>query len=329
MRYLGSKTLLLHDIRNLLPASAEGAVFCDPFGGIGTVGSYMKEQGFKVISGDLLQFAHYFQVALIGLDSIPAFIALSSQLDNAADLEEYLNSQHAEDGWLIEEYCNKRQFFTLDNAQRIQGCINAIWGWNKEEKLSHKEYAFLIASLIHSMDKVANTAGTYYAYLKTFYRKAKQEFHFKFLHPAMGATGCECFLDDANSLVRNHSCDILYLDPPYNTRNYAKYYHLPETIARGTIPVISGKSGVPQRADTKSSYNVKSQAEISFSELIAQAKCGTILFHYTDRGLLSPDFVRQSLSAQGKVEEFYFDCKGYQTKGVTNNSQHHVYKITK
>lgn len=76
MRYLGSKTLLLHDIGNLLTSYRPGAVFCDPFGGIGTVGSYMKQQGFQVTSGDLLQFAHFFQIALIKLNDIPAFPGL-------------------------------------------------------------------------------------------------------------------------------------------------------------------------------------------------------------------------------------------------------------
>ena len=329
MRYLGSKTLLLQDIGNLLASYRPGTVFCDPFGGIGTVGSYMKQRGFQVTSGDLLQFAHFFQVALIELDDIPPFPGVTYEWNGTGGLEEYLNSLRTDYGWLIEEYCNKRQYFTLDNAQRIQACIDMIWGWNSEGKLSHEEYAFLTASLIHSMDKVANTAGTYYAYLKTFYRKARQTFQFKFLHPVEGQTKCQCFLKDANTLVRDHPCDILYLDPPYNTRDYAKYYHLPETIAKGIAPIAIGKSGIPQRQDTRSLYIVKSRVESSFSELIQQAQCKTIILHYTDKGLLSNQFISQTLSKLGTVEEYLFDCKGYQTKGVVSDSQHHVYKVTK
>lgn len=329
MRYLGSKTLLLHNIGNLLTSYRPGAVFCDPFGGIGTVGSYMKQQNFHVTSGDLLQFAHFFQVALIELNDVPAFSGISYEWNVSGELEAYLNGLRTDCGWLIEEYCNKRQFFTLDNAQRIQACIDAIWGWNSEGKLSHEEYAFLIASLIQSMDKVANTAGTYYAYLKTFYRKARQTFRFKFLQPVKSKNKCQCFLKDANTLVREQPCDILYLDPPYNTRDYAKYYHLPETIAKGTAPLATGKSGIPQRQDIRSPYIVKSRVELSFSELIQQAQCKTIIFHYTDNGLLSRQFINQVLSKQGVVDEYYFDCKGYQTKGVGSTSQHHVYKVTK
>lgn len=329
MRYLGSKTLLLQDIGNLLTSYHPGAVFCDPFGGVGTVGSYMKQQGFQVISGDLLQFAHFFQIALIELNNLPAFSGITYEWNDTGGLEEYLNGLRADRGWLIEEYCNKRQFFTLDNALRIQACIDTIWGWNSEGKLSHEEYAFLIASLINSMDKVANTAGTYYAYLKTFYRKARQTFQFKLLQPVKGQNKCQCFLKDANTLIHDLPCDILYLDPPYNTRDYSKYYHLPETIAKGIAPIATGRSGVPQRQDVRSPYIIRSCVESSFSELIQQAQCKTIIFHYTDKGLLSNQFISQTLSEQGLVEEYYFGCKGYQTKGVAQDSQHHVYKVTK
>ena len=329
MRYLGSKTLLLCDIEKLLTSYHPGAVFCDPFGGIGTVGSYMKQRGFQVISGDLLQFAHFFQLALIKLNDIPNFPGIASELSNTGGLEEYLNSLQIDRGWLIEEYSTKRKFFTLDNAQHIQACIDRIWSWNVEGKLSYKEYAFLIASLIQSMDKVANTAGTYYAYLKTFYRKAQKTFRFKFLRPVNGQSTCQCFLEDANTLVREQPCDILYLDPPYNTRDYSKYYHLPETIAKGSIPIATGKSGIPQRQGARSSYIVKSRVEAAFSELIQQAQCKTIIFHYTDKGLLSRQFINQVLSEQGVVEEYYFDCKGYQTKGAASDSQHHIYKVIK
>ena len=65
MRYLGSKTLLLESILNITRSYSEGGVFCDPFGGIGTVGSYMKKNGYQILSGDILYFAHCFQVALI------------------------------------------------------------------------------------------------------------------------------------------------------------------------------------------------------------------------------------------------------------------------
>ena len=55
MRYFGSKTLLRNQIFEII-CEYNGGIFCDPFGGIGTVGAKMKEKGFQVISGDILDF---------------------------------------------------------------------------------------------------------------------------------------------------------------------------------------------------------------------------------------------------------------------------------
>lgn len=326
LRYLGSKTLLVEQIYALVGPQPDGSIFCDPFGGIGTVGRYMKQQGFQVLSGDLLQFAHYFQKALIQLDAPPPFPNLTSESDG--DVEHYLNRIVTSHGWFIEEYCKKRVFFTIDNAKRIQACINAIWHWRTNYCIDEDEYAFLVASLIQSMDRVANTAGTYYAYLKHYHRKALQPFRFQFLRPIQGKHRCQCFLEDANTLVKQHECQILYLDPPYNTRDYAKYYHLPETIARGEIPKPSGKSGVPIRHDARSPYIRRSKIKEAFLDLLTSSHSQIILFHYTDNGLLCEQFIRDALSKLGTLEEYYFDCKGYRTSCVhTSNSRHHVYKV--
>lgn len=326
MRYLGSKTLLVEQIQTLVGPQPDGSLFCDPFGGIGTVGRYMKQQGFQVLSGDLLLFAHYFQKALIQLDTVPIFPNL--MIVSEGNVEQYLNRLVTSDGWFIEEYCEKRGFFTLDNAKHIQACINAIWHWRANYCIDEDEYAFLIASLIQSMDRVANTAGTYYAYLKHYHRKALQPFRFQFLQPAQGKHQCQCLLADANALVKQHKCQILYLDPPYNTRDYAKYYHLPETIARGEIPKPAGKSGVPIRHDVRSPYIQRSKIKEVFLDLLASSHSQIILFHYTDNGLLQEQFIRDSLSALGAIEEYYFDCKGYRTSSShPSSSRHHVYKV--
>lgn len=327
MRYLGSKSLVVSQISELLEPYEQGLVFCDPFGGIGTVGSYMKQKGFGVVSGDLLLFAHYFQKSLIQLNDIPAFGGLDSLKDQSSGLEVFFNNIRVDSGWLIEEYSIKRQYFTLPNAENIQACIDTIWAWRANNQVNDDEYAFLIASLIQSMDKVANTAGTYYAHLKHYHRKALRPFRFQFLTPIKSKFSCKCYLEDANTLVDKHTCDVLYLDPPYNTRDYSRYYHLPETIAKGIVPEPIGKSGVPARCEAKSPYIIKSKVESAFLELLKKCHCKTLIFHYSDNGLLNKRFVKEVLSEFGNMEEFYFFCKGYHTTHAVTDSQHHVYKV--
>lgn len=324
MRYLGSKTLLVEKIYDLIDIKEKGMVFCDPFGGIGTVGAFMKQAGFCVISGDLLTFAHYFQKALIENNQIPGFNGIGGRVQ----AEEELNNALSKEGWFIEEYSCKRLFFSRENAGRIQADIDLLWKWRQEMRITEGEYAFLAASLINAMDKVANTAGTYYAHLKELYRKAGKPYRFTFLNPAAGSQMCRCYLEDANELVKNRECQVLYLDPPYNERDYGRYYHLPETIARGVIPTPAGKSGIYVSGQIKSQYAQKRKVQDAFSKLINDCRCEQILFHYTDNGLLDIEEARAILKLKGRVEEFYFDCKGYHTIQNSETNKHHIFKVT-
>lgn len=331
MRYLGSKTSLLEDIAHLLDDFGTDAVFCDPFGGIGTVGSYMKKKGFVVNTGDILYFAHCFQVAMIENNGEIDFRRLKEEIgvDEVAQVEDYLNQLAPKDGWLVEEYADKRKYFTEDNAKYIQACMDCIWNWKKENILCQKEYEILIASLIQSFDKVANTAGTYYAYLKEYYRKAKRPFSFQLIPPINSEKKCISYQMDAGELVKMCRYNILYLDPPYNERNYGRYYHLPENIARGVVPQPNGKSGVYAANPISSQYNKKSEATDAFRNLIKNADAECIIFHYTDLGMIGMDDAREILEEKGRLDEFYFDSKGYNTVSNAQKCRHHIIRVRK
>lgn len=328
MRYLGSKTMLLEQIKELVKEH-QGGIFCDPFGGIGTVGAFMKRNGYQVITGDLLTFAHYFQCALIAFEGKMEFKQLRQQLSLSSleELETYLSSITVQNGWLITEYAIKRQFFTIDNACHVQACIDYINMWFYKNIIDEKERIVLLVSLINSFDKIANTAGTYYAFLKQFDRKAVKPFKFSLIYPIEGKVGYS-YQMDANSLVKQTDCDILYLDPPYNNRDYARYYHLPETISNGIIPVPKGKSGVFRSNQSKSVYN-GAQATEAFKDLINNATAQCIVFHYTDQGLISMNDAMEILQKKGtKFEEYYFDYKGYTTSKESKKCSHHIMKVS-
>jgi adenine-specific DNA-methyltransferase len=330
MRYLGSKTLLLESILNITRSYSEGGVFCDPFGGIGTVGSYMKKNGYQILSGDILHFAHCFQVALIVQNQSFFCGNLEEEygIGSEEELNGYFNRLKPKGGWLVRGYARERQFFTVENAMCIQACIDCIWEWKNRKMIDEEQYSILIASLIHCMDKVANTAGTYYAYLKHYYRKALGKFRFQVLKPVSGSERNRALLMDAGELVRKNEYDILYLDPPYNARNYGRYYHLPENIAMLRIPEPVGRSGMSVLRSEMSDYNNKGKAAGAFRQLIENARAGCIIFHYTDKGLIDMETAKEILREKGQLEEFYFDCKGYNTMSSSEPSQHHVIKVT-
>lgn len=329
MRYFGSKVSTLNSLYEIIKDRVPEGVFCDPFGGVGSVGSFFKSKGYNVWCGDVLTFAHYFQIARIKLSRPLYFRRLTKHLglDNYNEIVRYINSESSKDGWFVREYSLNRNFFTIENAKRIQTCRRLIINWAQKGLLNFNERAVLLASLINSMDKVANTAGTYYAYLKKWHRKAIKSFSFEFISPTPSSSKGWCFNGPAKKLIKKRCYDIIYLDPPYNQRSYAHYYHLPETIALGTTPKTYGLSGIPKNRATISEYNSPVTVKSSFEKLLEDSNFKLLVFHYADNGILSPHSIRDILSNYGKIEEILIDSKGYTTTKISRNIKHRLYLV--
>ncbi len=329
MRYFGSKSSTVNSLYNLISARIPKGTFCDPFGGIGVVGSFFKGKGYSVWSGDILLFAYYFQVARIVLDDIPSFRSLREKLnlESVSDIIRLLNTTEIEHGWFFNEYAIKRQFFTTTNAKRIESCWIMINRWAEEKLVDDNEYAFLVASLIDSMDRVANTAGTYYAYLKTWTRKALRSFRYTMLPYTQGNEKCQSYRYSAEDLVSKRHYNVLYLDPPYNDRSYAHYYHLPETVAHRTKPIVHGMAGIPTAVGGSSDFNRVTRAKYSLEELLQLASFDLLVFHYSDGGIIGPDELRGVFTPYGKVEEYIIESKGYTVKKIPRKINHRIYIV--
>ncbi len=329
MRYFGSKSSTVERIYQLVAERIPSGLFCDPFGGIGIVGAFFKRKGYTIWCGDILTSAHYFQIARVERNRLPSFKRLREVLNfvSSDDIVQNLNSGQGRDGWLVQEYSEKRRFFTRPNALRINACRLRINRWWKEGLLSRSEYAVLLASLINSMDKVANTAGTYYAYLKKWYRKALLPFRFELLLPTSGSPECRSFLEQAKDLVGRSKFDILYLDPPYNQRSYSRYYHLPETIARAEAPRVYGKAGMPGSVRPSSAFNKPAMARQALEALLSNARFRLLVFHYSDDGLISREEILVLLSEYGKPNEYMLDSIGYTTKKIRRNIKHRLFVV--
>lgn len=329
MRYFGSKASATEWVYEIISDRIPAGTFCDPFGGIGTIGSFFKSKGFSVWSGDILTFAHCFQIARLGTNRIPAFRGLreAMNLTSVAGVVDSLNQESRHKGWFVEEYAKKRRFFTEENATRIEACRLRIEEWSRKELLTKEERAILVASLINSMDRVANTAGTYYAYLKGWHRKALQAFRFTLIPFTAGSSNCMCFLGEAHALVSKRFFDVVYLDPPYNERSYARYYHLPETLALGETPDIHGKSGVPNRERTTSDFNRPQHARYALERLVQSGRCRLLAFHYSDDGLIRQQDIEGILSDYGPMESYVLDSRGYTTSSIKRNTEQRLYVV--
>ncbi|WP_275427053.1 hypothetical protein, partial [Stenotrophomonas maltophilia] len=57
----------------------------------------------------------------------------------------------------------QRAFFTYENAAKLDAMRQRVGEWDENGLIDETERAYLLTALINAADKVANTAGTYYA----------------------------------------------------------------------------------------------------------------------------------------------------------------------
>jgi len=81
--------------------------------------------------------------------------------------------------------------------------------------------------------------------------------------------------------------DILYLDPPYNSRQYAANYFILELVAEGWFgtkkPIISGKTGMRNYDHQLSEYCYKGRATRALDHLISIANANISCLVITTR----------------------------------------------
>ena len=197
-----------------------------------------------------------------------------------------------------------RMFFTLENGRRIDAIRTKLKDWRTAALLSDDEYYLLLACLIESADGVANTTGVYAAFVKTWQTNALKPLRLSD-RALVVDTGllCTASQQDASDFVRRLGpVDILYLDPPYNTRQYSSYYHVPELLAKGWFgeePVLRGKTGLIPSADKKSKWSVAGECVGAFRDLIGGACARYVLLSYNNEGIIPPEAVEEVFAEFG------------------------------
>jgi adenine-specific DNA-methyltransferase len=331
-RYIGSKSSTSTNISSLINDLIGVGTVADAFGGLGTIGAALREQGHRVTTCDVLNFPHAFQVARIeGRAKLP-FEKLGQEMNlhSMAEIREKLNSSKMARSWLVSEYSEQRKFFTHENALAIAGAWHQIKRWHDAQMLSRRETALLIASLLNSMDAVANTAGTYYAYLKTFHRKALKPFNFDWFPVVGGRYIGQALHGDALSCLKGKTFDVLYLDPPYNSRNYASYYHLPESMSTLNRPKTNPEraSGVPTGVHPGSA-SIRDGMTIGYIEKLASdVGWKWLIVHYCDGALIPLTTMRERLGRFGRVQELTLPALGYTTSKIARTINHHVFVVS-
>jgi len=111
----------------------------------------------------------------------------------------------------------------------------------------------------------------------------------------------------------------LYLDPPYNARQYGANYHLLNTIAQYDIFTPLGKSGM--RVYKKSGYCSVGTVKQQFEYLIKNAQFNYIFLSYNNEGLMSVDDVKKIMQRYGRYDLVETEYQRYKAD-KTENRRH-------
>lgn len=338
MRYIGNKTRLLPfllstlDRLELAPKTAH-----DAFSGTAAVGRALKAAGWRVASSDLMTYSYVFQRAYVVAQRSPSFAALRAgepELRRALRSPSF-RSSIARTGALgaISEYLSRwidaergfvgthfapaggRMFFTQENADRIDTIRRRLHEWWSSGLIQDDAYYVLLAALIEGADRVANTAGVYAAFIKRWQSNARRPLTLKPEIPQRGPRGATAHRADAALVATTAGeVELIYIDPPYNARQYSGYYHVPEVIARGwfdAVPVLRGKTGLVAGEGQQSNWCSARKAGSALSELLGATGARHALVSYNSEGLLSERDLRDVLADAAKFGTVKRYSRGY------------------
>lgn len=300
MNYIGSKYSLLPFLEatvcQVVGDDLSDKVFCDIFAGTGVVGKAFKPNVRKVISNDCEYYSYVLNRNYIGNHK---------EIHNKEEYIGCLNRlPEVDDGFIYLNYClgggSGRQYFSDENGRKIDAVRRCIEEWRVSGEISDDLYFFLLCSLLESADRLANTASVYGAFLKHLKTTASKPL---VINPALytiNDNAHEVYCEDANELIKDIQGDILYLDPPYNARQYGANYHLLNTIAEYHPFSPKGKTGL--REYSRSLYCGRKTVKEAFEGLIRDARFRYIILSYNNEGLMPFDEIKRIMSLYGRYD---------------------------
>ena len=317
-RYTGSKYKLSSWISELIAENCKGNSFCDIFAGTGIISYSMLEKMKKIYINDFLYSNEVIYKAFFDQGSydkgLIADYCSRFQALSVADLE---------DNYISDNFGGK--FFSLADAKLI-GYIRETIDADKN-KMSEKEFDILLASLLYSADKCANTVGHYDAYIKG--HKIPDSFTFDLINPYKTKKS-QVFIsrEDSNEFAKKLKCDIVYIDPPYNSRQYSRFYHVLENITCWRKPELHGVALKPD-PENMSDY-CRNSAKIVFKDLIDNLDCKYIVVSYNNtyeskssssKNKMTFEDIESALSSRGIVQK-HETSHNYFNAGKTDFNDH-------
>lgn len=146
-------------------------------------------------------------------------------------------------------------------------------------------------------------SGVYSAFLKNYDPRALKDFKLRPIEYSQQGKG-HAHHSDGLTLLQKNAFDIVYLDPPYNQRQYAPNYHVIETIAKWDNPLPRGKAGIREYSELKSNFCSKSNALLELEKYASQDSFKYLALSYNSEGIMKQEDIIKILSLYGTVDVY-------------------------
>lgn len=322
MRYIGNKNKLLQFIEsniNKLENIEDFNTLIDVFSGTCAVGEHFKKK-FNIISCDILECSYIQSYFKLLINKIPK------------DIDNYikkLNDIEGIKGYIFEKYSENgkegRLYFSEYNGKKIDAILKKILYW-ENKKINIETIMYLKYSLLEAVSKISNITGVYGSYLKNLQKNATNKIllqkhdiiNSNFKHNVFKGESYE----KLKNIISNKS--ILYLDPPYNSRQYSSNYHLLDTIAKNKDPIIKktrgkvSKSGLPEDL-IMSKWCYKKSIEIELKKFL-ELDSLIIILSYSSESILDKEQILSIMNKYGKTVVHEKQHKKFNSNSVANKN---------
>lgn len=324
-RYIGSKAkLATWIIDTILKETQNANSFIDIFAGTASVAKAAFRHFDKVIINDILHANYVIYKAF--------FLSENWDKEKIEDIIDYYNSinpKELEKNYFSENFSDK--FFDHLNAKLI-GFIREDLE-NRKENLSDKEFSILLATLIYNIDKIANTVGHFDAYIKKPIKY--KELQLRLIQPNE-FENLEIYQENANALARKIEADIAYIDPPYNSRQYSRFYHVYDNLVKWEKPALYGVALKPEPENMSVYCTVN--AKTTFRDLVENLNVKYLVVSYNNtynsksnssENKIQLETIEEILKRKGKTKVFECSHRFFNTGKTEFDNHKELLFITK
>lgn len=289
IKYLGSKRKLLPQLLSHVATLPDIRSIADLFSGTARVGHAFKEAGYLVHSNDHNRYAHTLATCYVQSDAL-------RWRQRAETLLHELAQVPPRPGYFTQTFCEQSRFFQPKNGERIDAIRDRIAELELEPELE----AIALVSLMEAADRVDSTAGVQMAYLKQWAPRANNELELRMpkILPGPG----HAHRNEALDCARQLDCDLVYLDPPYNSHSYLSNYHIWETLVSWDKPEAYGIACKRSDCRTrKSDFNSKRRIHSALRTLILTIDARYIVLSFNNEGHVAREELQSLLELRGEV----------------------------